>query len=106
MLGGFSFYVFYGRGPSNKGEQSSKPDISFYEQFMNFGHYGFSGLWKADHKKMEFVLKPHDHDGKAAEVAVLAVADYYLSQAVFGVEDEAAAWSEAVNLGKQIMSAM
>ena len=39
-------------------------------------------------------------------IAVLALGDYYSSQAVFGVEDETVAWSEAVNLGEQIMSAM
>ncbi|MBR0035845.1 MAG: hypothetical protein IJP54_09230 [Synergistaceae bacterium] len=38
--------------------------------------------------------------------SVLAVADYYASLGVLGVEDEAVAYSEAVNLGKQIMSAM
>ena len=38
--------------------------------------------------------------------SVLAVADYYASQSVFGVEDKNLAWSEAVNLGKQIMTAM
>ena len=37
--------------------------------------------------------------------SVLAVADYYASQSVFGVEDEKKAWSEAVELGKKIIAA-
>ena len=70
------------------------------------GADGFSDLWKANHEKMESSLKPHDRDGKTPEVAVLALADYYASQAVFGIEDETVAWSEAVDLGKLIMTAM
>ena len=70
------------------------------------GADGFSDLWKANHEKMESSLKPQDHDGKASEVAVLALGDYYSSQAVFGVEDETVAWSEAVELSKLIMMAM
>ena len=37
--------------------------------------------------------------------SVLAVADYYASQAVFGVSDESVAWTEAVELGKKIIAA-
>ena len=43
---------------------------------------------------------------KVEEVAVMALADYYASLSAFNIKDEAAAWSEAVNLGKQIMMAM
>ena len=39
-------------------------------------------------------------------IVVLALGDYYSSQAVFGVEDETVAWSEAVELSKLIMMAM
>ena len=54
----------------------------------------------SDHKNMAESLKPHDHDGKTPEVAVIALADYYASLSVFNIKDE------AVNLGKQIMTAM
>ena len=37
--------------------------------------------------------------------SVLAVADYYSSLSVFGVEDEKTAWQEAVELGKKIIAA-
>ena len=38
------------------------------------------------------------------DVAVLALADYYASLSMFNIKDEAVAWQEAVNLGKQIMT--
>ena len=37
--------------------------------------------------------------------SVLAVADYYASLGVFGIEDEKIAWQEAVELGKKIIAA-
>ena len=43
---------------------------------------------------------------KVGEVAVITLADYYASLSVFNIKDEAVAWQEAVNLGKQIMTAM
>ncbi len=60
----------------------------------------------SDHKNMTESLKPHDHDGKTPEVAVIALADYYASLGVFGETDEAVAWQEAVNLGKKITMTM
>lgn len=63
-----------------KADLTAKLEKDLGDTFIESIHYGFY---------------------KVEEVAVIALADYYASQSVFGVEDENLAWSEAVEVANR-----
>ncbi len=80
-------------------------------------HYGFAGTKfvsflvekkgsiKADYEKMLKELVADVHYECVENVAVLCLADFYSGISVFREKDERKAWREAIELGREIMTA-